>query len=68
MVYPADLPYPVPEPHEWADEPEPGVARAFDEAMADVEEGGMVVCQSAEEFDALLAELVAEPHTSPRAS
>ncbi|ONH62350.1 hypothetical protein CcI49_02935 [Frankia sp. CcI49] len=68
MTHPADLPYSVPDPHEWVDEPEPGAERAFDEAMADVEAGRSVICPSEGALDALLAELVADPHATPRAS
>ncbi|EFC83956.1 hypothetical protein [Parafrankia sp. EUN1f] len=68
MTQAADLPYPVPEPHEWIDVPDPGTQRAYDEAMADVAAGRSVICTSEEALDALLAELAADPRTNTKAS
>lgn len=51
MTPPADLPYPVPEPHEWADEPDTGTARALDEAIVDLGAGRSVLCASEGAFD-----------------
>ncbi|MCK9876565.1 hypothetical protein MXD59_12390 [Frankia sp. Ag45/Mut15] len=63
MTDPIDLPYPVPEPHEWVDEPDSETARLLDEAFDDLAAGRSVICPSEASFDALLAELAAEPHT-----
>lgn len=63
MANPTDLPYPVPEPHEWVDEPDPETARLLDEALEDLATGRSVICPSEASFGALLAELAAEPHT-----
>ncbi|ONH58081.1 hypothetical protein CcI49_24580 [Frankia sp. CcI49] len=59
MTQVADLPCPVPEPHEWVDGPGPDTKRAYDEAMADVVAGRSVIRTSEEALDALLAESAA---------
>lgn len=68
MTHPADLPYPVPEPHEWADEPDAETSRVLDEALVDVDAGRSVICASEGAFDALLDALAANPGRSTRAS
>jgi hypothetical protein len=55
---------PYPEPHEWADEPDPLTQRLIDEAMDDLAAGRSVVCMSDASFDALLDTLAAHPKAS----
>lgn len=68
MTHPADLPYPVPEPHEWADEPDVETARALDEALVEVDAGRSVICVGEDAFDVLLEALATNPGRSTRAS
>lgn len=68
MTHPADLPYPVPEPHEWTDEPDAGTARALDEAAVDLAAGRSVLCASEGALDALLDALTTDPGVNTRAS
>ncbi|MCK9901355.1 hypothetical protein MXD63_14865 [Frankia sp. Cpl3] len=57
MTHPSDLPYPVPEPSEWAEDLAPETGHLVDEAMADLAAGRSTVHTSSAEFEARLSEV-----------